>query len=56
MAQDLTQTPDYRDFITTLKQQVQAAQLQAARAVNTALIALYWELGRLITAKQPTSG
>lgn len=56
MTQELTQTPDYRDFITTLKQKVQAAQIKAARAVNTELIALYWELGRLITEKQQGSG
>lgn len=56
MTQDLIQTPDYRDFITTLKQKVQAAQIKAARAVNTELIALYWEIGRLITEKQQASG
>jgi hypothetical protein len=56
MIQDLTQTPDYRDFITALKQKVQAAQIKAARAVNRELIGLYWEPGRLITEKQQASG
>lgn len=53
---DLIQSPDYRDFITTLKQKVQAAQIKAARAINTQLIDLYWEIGRLITEKQQASG
>ncbi|WP_238985377.1 hypothetical protein [Nitrosococcus halophilus] len=42
MIQALVQTPDYRDFIATLKQKVQTAQLKAARAVNAELISLYW--------------
>jgi predicted nuclease of restriction endonuclease-like (RecB) superfamily len=56
MAENLIKTPDYRDFIVSLKQKVQAAQIKAARSVNTQLIALYWELGRLITEKQQASG
>lgn len=56
MTQALVHTPDYRDFIATLKQKVQTAQLKAARAVNAELIGLYWELGRLITEKQQASG
>lgn len=56
MIQDLTRTADYRAFIAALKQTVQAAQIKAARAVNTQLIALYWELGQRITEKQRASG
>ena len=56
MNQDLIQTADYRHFIATLKQKVQSAQIKAARAVNSELIGLYWELGRLITDKQQASG
>lgn len=56
MIQDLAQTPHYRDFISTLKQKVQSAQIKAARAANTQLITLYWELGKLIVEKQQASG
>jgi len=56
MMQDIATTEDYRDFVRSLKQQVQTAQLKAARAVNSQLIALYWELGQLITEKQEAAG
>ncbi len=56
MTKDIAQTPDYRNFITALKRKVQSAQIKAARAVNTQLTALYWELGRFITEKQQVSG
>ena len=56
MTKEISQTPDYRDFIRSLKQKVQSAQSQAARAVNTLLIELYWEIGKLITEKQQAAG
>ncbi|MCP4992574.1 MAG: DUF1016 domain-containing protein, partial [Gammaproteobacteria bacterium] len=56
MTKEIAQTPDYRDFIRSLKQKVQSAQSKAARAVNTQLISLYWELGKMITEKQQASG
>ena len=56
MTNEISQTPDYRDFIWSLKQKVQSAQNQAARAVNTQLIELYWEIGKLITEKQQAAG
>ena len=56
MAQDIAQTSDYRNFIRSLKQKVQLAQIKVARAVNTQLIGLYWELGKLITEKQRAAG
>ncbi len=56
MTKKIVQTPDYRDFISSLKQKVQSAQIKAARAVNTQLIGLYWELGKLITEKQQVAG
>jgi predicted nuclease of restriction endonuclease-like (RecB) superfamily len=56
MAQDIARTADYRDFVRTLKQKVQSAQIKAARAVNSQLIALYWEIGKLIAEKQEAAG
>jgi predicted nuclease of restriction endonuclease-like (RecB) superfamily len=56
MTDNLIKTPDYQNFIVSLKQKVQAAQIKAARSVNTQLMALYWELGQLITEKQQASG
>ncbi|MCP4041964.1 MAG: DUF1016 domain-containing protein, partial [Gammaproteobacteria bacterium] len=56
MTKEIVQTPDYRDFIRSLKQKVQSAQIKAARAVNTQLIGLYWELGKLIAEKQQAAG
>ena len=56
MTKEIAQTPDYRNFVRSLKQKVQSAQSKAARAVNTQLITLYWEIGKLITEKQQAAG
>lgn len=46
----------YKDWLVELKQKVRAAQLKAAVAVNTELIMLYWELGKMIVEKQTAWG
>ena len=46
----------YIDWLIELKQKVRTAQLKAAVAVNTELIMLYWELGKMITEKQTAWG
>jgi predicted nuclease of restriction endonuclease-like (RecB) superfamily len=46
----------YKDWLIELKQKVRTAQLKAAVAVNTELIMLYWELGKMITDKQTAWG
>ena len=56
MNQNIIATDDYRALITDLKTRIQAAQIKAAVAVNTQLITLYWDIGRLIVEKQRTSG
>jgi predicted nuclease of restriction endonuclease-like (RecB) superfamily len=48
--------PAYKDWLIELKQKVRTAQLKAAVAVNTELIMLYWELGKMITEKQTAWG
>jgi predicted nuclease of restriction endonuclease-like (RecB) superfamily len=42
----------YRRFVADIKTRYQAAQLKAARRVNTELIEFYWQLGKAILDKQ----
>ncbi len=56
MNQTLTVTDDYRAFIADLKTRIQAARIKAAVTVNRQLIALYWDIGKLIAEKQRASG
>ena len=54
-----TATPrgrDYRDFVADLKTRIRSARLAAARAVNSELILLYWDIGREITVRQEKLG
>ena len=46
----------YKDWLVDLKNKVRAAQLKAAVAVNSELIVLYWDLGKMITEKENTWG
>jgi predicted nuclease of restriction endonuclease-like (RecB) superfamily len=43
---------DYQDFLRAVKAQVSTSRLGAARAVNRALIGLYWSLGQLMVQRQ----
>lgn len=52
----LTGLPTYIRFLDQLKTKVQQAQLKAAVAVNSELIALYWEIGKAIVEKQEQEG
>lgn len=56
MSQDVISTDEYRELIAGLKTRVRAAQIKAAIAVNNQLIALYWDIGKLIAEKQQASG
>ena len=49
-------SPEYRDFIAALKSRVQAARISAARAVNSEIILLYWEIGQGIVERQQALG
>lgn len=42
----------YIDWIQSLKQKIQSAQIKASIAVNDALIILYWDMGKSIVEKQ----
>lgn len=43
--------PIYKQWIIELKEKVRSAQAKAAEAVNSGMILLYWDLGKMITEK-----
>jgi hypothetical protein len=44
----------YTELVAAIKQRVRAAQYEALRAVNQELVALYWDIGRMIQERQST--
>ena len=46
----------YEEFLSDLKQRIRSAQIKASLAVNSELITLYWEIGKLIVEKQDQAG
>lgn len=46
------ETSKYKDWIVDLKSKIQQSQIKAAVKVNSALIELYWELGKEIAEKE----
>lgn len=46
----------YNEFLVDLKSRIRQRQYQALRAVNKELVALYWEIGEAIDAKQQQLG
>ena len=47
---------DYFALLEEIKQRVHRAQVRAALAANGELIALYWDIGRLILSRQAKEG
>lgn len=47
---------EYKQWIIELKGKIRSAQAKAAVSVNTELIRLYWELGKMISAQENTWG
>lgn len=43
---------DYGLLLADIKERIRSAQYEALRAVNKELVALYWDIGRLIVEKQ----
>ncbi len=43
--------PEYKNWISEVKQKVRSSQIKAAIAVNSALIIFYWELGKMLSEK-----
>jgi hypothetical protein len=44
--------PDYPRLLAEVKERVRSAQYAALKAVNTELVGLYWDIGRLIVERQ----
>ena len=44
--------PDYTALLGEIKQRIRSAQYEALKAVNKELIALYWDIGRMIVERQ----
>jgi predicted nuclease of restriction endonuclease-like (RecB) superfamily len=49
-------TFDYGTFVADLKTRIATARLSAARAVNSELVGLYWDIGAAIREKQTVQG
>ncbi len=43
---------DYAPLLSALKERVRAAQYAALKAVNTELVGLYWDIGRVLVERQ----
>jgi predicted nuclease of restriction endonuclease-like (RecB) superfamily len=52
MSKVLSNNMVYSDLLSKIKQQVRSLQAKAALAVNTSLIQLYWNLGKMIADNQ----
>jgi predicted nuclease of restriction endonuclease-like (RecB) superfamily len=46
----------YQEFLTNLKARITSSRYTAARAVNSELILLYWDIGNSILEKQAHDG
>ncbi len=51
---NLDENLKYTLFLDLVKKRISEAQYKALKAVNTELISLYWDLGKLIVQKQQT--
>jgi len=45
-------TEDYKNLMIQVKQRIKFAQYEALKAVNQELIALYWDIGKMIVTHQ----
>ncbi|KAF3885819.1 MULTISPECIES: PDDEXK nuclease domain-containing protein [Nostocales] len=43
---------DYKNLLIEVKQRIRSAQYEALKAVNKELIALYWDIGKMIITRQ----
>lgn len=47
---------NYSEIVVRLKQEVEAARLNAALSVNKLMLVLYWRIGKIILEQQETHG
>ena len=52
----LAKSEDYSELLVSLKDRIRSAQCEALKAANKALIALYWDIGKLIVGRQEKYG
>lgn len=52
MSKEVSTELTYKQLLANIKQQVQSAQAKAALAVNSSLIQLYWNMGKMIADNQ----
>jgi len=52
IADDRPMPRDYPSLLAEIKERIRSAQYDALRAVNKELVALYWDLGRIICKRQ----
>jgi predicted nuclease of restriction endonuclease-like (RecB) superfamily len=55
MADSALLLPDYNRFLAEIKERVRSAQYNALKVVNTELVSLYWDIGRMIVERQTDS-
>lgn len=49
-------TAHYSGLLSEIKRRIRVAQTLAMRAVNTALVRLYWDIGQMLAARQSIEG
>lgn len=52
MSKEVSTELTYKELLVAIKQQVKSAQAKAALAVNSSLIQLYWNIGKMIADNQ----
>ena len=50
------QDQDYAQLLLEVKARVRSAQYAALKAVNSELVGLYWDIGRMIARRQEMAG
>ncbi len=53
---NLSKSNDYIKFVKEIKERIRQAQYDALKAVNKELIALYWDIGKIIVERQEKEG
>ena len=53
---DKTVMKRYGDLLADIKTRIRQAQNRAVMSANTEMLRMYWDIGRMITAKQDAEG
>ena len=56
MTQEIAPTADYPGLLSDVKERIRSAQYAALKAVNSELVTLYWDIGRMIVERQQQAG